>query len=301
MPSRKLRILVARHSAFYSPLIATLSGGFLDRQGIEASYGVLPAGARSRDLLRSGEVDIVQSAVSSSWGPLEQGESDLPVHFAQINQRDGFFLAARRPDSAFDWKKLQGATLLADHGSQPLAMLKYAAWRQGVDWGQIRVVDAGDVEQIDAAFRAGQGDYVHQQGPAPQQLEHDRVGWVVASVGEAMPAVAFSSLSGTREFLRTDQAARFLAAYAEARIWARRAPASDVAQAEAGFFPGIAPAALQAAIARYQHLGCWEGDLAIERSLYQQALEVFFHSGLIRRRYAYEEVVANPVDLEGPI
>ena len=36
------------------------------------------------------------------------------------------------------------------------------------------------------AFRKGEGDYIHQQGPAPQQLEHDKVGHVVASVGEAI-------------------------------------------------------------------------------------------------------------------
>src|SRR5579872_3632394 len=44
----------------------------------------------------------MQSAVSSNWKPMEQGESALPVHFAQINQRDGFFLVAREPDAA-DW------------------------------------------------------------------------------------------------------------------------------------------------------------------------------------------------------
>jgi hypothetical protein len=28
-------------------------------------------------------------------------------------------------------------------------------------------------DQMDGAFRKAQGDYIHQQGPAPQQLEHD--------------------------------------------------------------------------------------------------------------------------------
>lgn len=283
---------MSRHAAFYSPLIATIAGGFLEREGLAADYAVLPPGARARDLIRRGEAHIVQSAVSSSWGPMEAGEQDLPVHFAQINCRDGFFLAGRQPDPAFAWKKLEGATLVADHGGQPLAMLRYAARCQGVDWRRVRVLDAGSVEQMDAAFRAGAGDYVHQQGPAPQQLEHDRVGYTVASVGEAMPEVAFSSLTASPQFLATDLARRFLGAYRQARPWVRAAPAAEVARAETGFFPGVAAEALETAIARYQKLGCWNGEIDIPRELYEQALEVFLSAGAIRKRWPYEEVVS---------
>jgi len=290
----RLRIFVSRHSAFYSPLIAALAGAFLEREGLEADYAVLPPGVQSRDLIRRGEADMVQSAVSSNWGPMEAGEKDLPVHFAQINCRDGFFLVGREPDPGFGWQKLEGATLLADHGGQPLAMLRYAARRQGVDWRRVQVVNAGSVEAMDAAFRAGQGDYVHQQGPAPQQLEQDGVGYTVASVGEAMPEVAFSSLSASRTFLRTGPAGRFLRAYRQAREWVRTAPADEVARTEAGFFPGVAPEALAAAVARYQQLGCWNGEMAIERDRYEQALDVFLSQGLIRRRLPYEEVVVDP-------
>ncbi|MCB1020566.1 MAG: hypothetical protein KDC27_11600, partial [Acidobacteria bacterium] len=85
-----IKIVVSRHSAFYSPLIAAIAGGFLAQEGLEASYGELQPGQRSRHLLASGEADVMQSAVGSSWGPMEKGEGDLPVHFAQINTRDGF-------------------------------------------------------------------------------------------------------------------------------------------------------------------------------------------------------------------
>ncbi|MGA1996341.1 MAG: hypothetical protein ABSH45_11245, partial [Bryobacteraceae bacterium] len=77
-----LRIMVSRHSVFYSPLIATIAGGFLERHGMAAEYAILAAGQRSSALIGAGAVDIMQSAVSSNWKPMEQGESPLPVHFA---------------------------------------------------------------------------------------------------------------------------------------------------------------------------------------------------------------------------
>jgi NitT/TauT family transport system substrate-binding protein len=183
---RELRIVVSRHSAFYSPLIATVAGGFLEREGFSASYRPMAPAERAQDLLAREEADVIQSAVSSSWLLLERGEKPAGVHFAQINQRDGFFLVGRQRSPAFHWKRLEGRTLLADHAAQPLAMLRYAVHRQGTDWSRIRVVDAGTPEQIADAFRRGEGDFAHLQGPAAQQLEEEGCGCVVASVGRSV-------------------------------------------------------------------------------------------------------------------
>jgi len=289
-----IAVMVSRHSAFYSPLIAAIAAGFLEREGLQANYSVLQPGQRSRHLLASGDVDVMQSAVGSNWGPMEAGETDLPVHFAQINTRDGFFLAARdaRPD--FKWKDLEGRRFLADHGGQPMLMLRYAAREQGVDWSKIELLDRGGVGEIDQAFRSGEGDFVHQQGPAPQQLEQEGLGHVAASVGEAMPEVAFSSLSATRAFVQGDKGRAFTRAYARARVWVRETPPVEIAAAEQDYFPQIAPTALAAAIERYQQLGTWHGDIAIPPGLYEQALEVFLAGGAITRRHSYAEVVVEP-------
>jgi NitT/TauT family transport system substrate-binding protein len=239
-----LRITVSRHSVFYSPLIATIAGGFLKRRGLAAEYGLLAKGQRASSLLRDGSVDIMQSAVSSNWKLMEQGESPLPVHFAQINQRDGFFLVAREPDAAFEWKELVGQAVLADHAAQPLMMLKYAARLNGVEWASVNAVDAGTPEDMVRTFYQGRGVYVHLQSPDAHQLECDGVGHVVSSVGASMPPVAFSSLCCSRAFATTDTFRRFVDAYCEAREWVRTAPAVEVARAEASFFEGYSMKAL---------------------------------------------------------
>jgi len=285
-----LRIMVSRHSAFYSPLIATIAGDFLREQGLDATYDVLRPGQRSQVLIRDGVVDIVQSAVSSNWRLIESGETPRPVHFAQINRRDGFFLAGRRADPEFAWKKLEGATLLADHGLQPLVMLKYAVHHNGADWQKLRVVDAGSPEQMDAAFRAGEGDYVHLQAPASHQIAKDGAGAVVASVGRSMPQVAFSSLCASAEFLQTDRARAFVEAFGRARRWVQEAPPAEIAATEAAFFPGVDADVLSAAIEAYQRLGCWEGGLDIPKDLYEQALNVFEQAGEIRARHPYSAI-----------
>jgi NitT/TauT family transport system substrate-binding protein len=289
----RVRILVSRHAAFYTPLIVTIAGGFLREEGLASTYAVKPVDRGTFDILAAGEVDVVQAAVSSNWARMEKGVPDLPAHFAQINRRDGFWIAAREAGS-FDWKDLEGKNLLADHGPQPMAMLRYAGSGQGVDWDKVTLVDAGGPGDIDAAFRAGQGDFVHQQGPAPQQLEDDGVGYVVASVGQAMPPVAFSSLMASHDFLKTAIAKAFMRAYRRALAWLQKATASTIAAREAAYFPDVPAPVLTRAIAAYKEIGCWSEDPAIPEPEYNRSLDVFLAAGAITKRHAFGEVVVPP-------
>jgi NitT/TauT family transport system substrate-binding protein len=252
---------------------------------------VAPAGRSAIEGLVDGTVHVCQSAPSQNFGPLEKGQRPPAMHFAQINEMDGFFLTARAPDPAFTWDKLRGKRVLVDHGGQPLAMFKYACHRRGLDFASIVAVDVPSA-RMDEAFRRGEGDYIHQQGPAPQQLEHDGVGHIVASVGQAIGPVAFSSLAATREWLQTDMARRFTRAYRKARRWVIDTPAAKIAEAEASFFPDIDRAVLAATLAYYQKLDCWTPHVEITRPALDAALDVFQHAGLITKRHHYEDVVA---------
>ena len=293
--SEEIHIQFTRFSAFYSPLIATIAAGFLKEEGLQPKHSNAPVGKSAIDGVVAGTVHVCQSAPSQGFGPLEKGQTPPAVHFAQINEKDGFFLTARAADPSFSWDKLKGKQVLVDHGGQPLAMFKYACYKRGLDYTALNAVDVPSA-QMDGAFRRGQGDYIHQQGPTPQQLEHDGAGHVVASVGEAIGPVAFSSLAATREWLRTDMARRFMRAYRKARAWLIMTPAAKVAETESAFFPEIDRAVLASTIAYYQKLGCWSPHVEITRPAFEVALEVFLHSGLITKRHRYEDVVAPPPD-----
>jgi len=289
--AQPIHIQFTRFSAFYSPLIATLAGGFLKDEGFEPKYSIAAAGKSAITGLQDGSVQVAQSAPSQAFAPLEKGELPPAVHFAQINEKDGFFITARKPDAHFSWDKLKTGKILVDHGGQPLAMFKYACFKRGLDWKSLPIVDVG-IETMDQAFRSGTGDYIHQQGPAPQQLARDGVGHVVASVGEAIGPLAFSSLAATREWLGTDAAKRFTRAYRKARAWLIATPAAKVAEVEAAFFPGVHPEVLTQTIATYQKLGCWTPQVEITRAAFEVSLDVFQYAGLITKRHRYEDVIA---------
>jgi len=288
----KINIQFTRFSAFYSPLISTMSGGFLKQEGLEPTHSIAPPGKSAIDALVDGSAHVVQSALSQGIASLDSGVKPVTVHFAQINEMDGFFLTGRKPEPNFKWSDLKGKKVIVDHGGQPLAMFKYACHKMGLDYGAIQAIDAG--RDMDARFRAGDGDYIHQQGPAPQQLEHDGIGHVVASVGKAIGPCGFSSLAATPAWLATDMAKAFMRAYKKTRRYINEAPAKEIAKAEQSYFPGIDLGVLTKTIAFYQKLGCWSPHVEITKAAYEVTLDVFAHIGRVKRRYKYEEICALP-------
>ena len=290
----EIQIIASRHSAFYSPLIATIAGGFLEKEGLTGRYRSVKAGISAGAEVASGRIDVGQFAVSGSWGALKRGHEPAVANFAQINRFDGFIIASREPAADFNWSKLRGRKFLYVHGGQPEAMLRYGLHRQGIDLDDLDGIDSPGGDEMMQQWRDGKGDFFHEQGAFPQQLEYEGIGHIVASVGEAVGPTAFSSLVCRWDWLDTDQAKRFTAAYRAAREWVDTADPGEVARAEADFFPDMAVEATAAAVEYYQKLGTWSGGIEIERDLYESALDVFQHSGMLTARHPYQKVVVPP-------
>lgn len=286
-----IRIGALRHSAFYSPLLVAIAGGYLAREGLEPVY---QPGTPVDDDLIAGRLQVAQSAVAAHFRTLEAGGEMPLAHFAQINARDGFFLAVRDPQPPFAWAQLAGKTVLVDHFFQPLAMFRYALHRQGVAPAALHWIDAGEPAAMERAFRAGEGDVLHAQGPLPQQLEYEGIAQVGAAVGATIGPIAFSSLCARRDWLETATARAFVRGYAKARAFVASAPPADIAALVQGFLPGVAPAVLARTIAAYQALGCWEGGVEIPRASYETLLDVFLFDGVITRRHDYAALIASP-------
>lgn len=289
-----VRIQFTLFSAFYSPLISTMSGGFLEEEGLDYEWSVAAPGTTAIDTVIAGDADVCQTALSQSFTVLNRGETPQAMHFAQINEMDGFFITGREADPDFDWKKLEGADVVMFGGGQPKAMFMYACHKAGIDFEKINAITPGGAADIDKAFRAGEGTYVQQQGPFPQQLEKDGVGHVVAQVGPKIGKNGFSSLAATPDWLETETAKAFTRAYAKTRRYMNDTPAAEIARAEKPFFPNIDEDVLTDCIATYQKLGCWTPHLEITKEAFEVTQDVFEHFGTLNRRYDWDQVCCLP-------
>ena len=286
----KLHIQFTLFSAFYSPLISTMTGGFLAEEGFEFEWSVAKPGVSALAALEDGTAQVVQSTISQGFSSLEKGETPRARHFALINDMDGFFLTGREIDPDFSWSSLEGAEVLVHHGGQPMTMFKYACHKAGIDLSRIKMIDAGNAKEMDAAFREGRGQFIHQQGPAPQQLEADGVGFIVAALGPMVGSCAFSSLAAMPEWIASEEGAAFTRAYAKTRAYMNTTSARDIAKAEKPLFPNIDEDVLADCIAAYQNMGCWPPEMHITDKGFEAMLDIFAHDGKITRRHAYDDI-----------
>ncbi len=290
----QINIMALRHSAFYAPLLMTVKGGYLQKVGLQPNYSVATPDNPIDRNLRAGNVHCAQSAPAVSFAALEAGDDIDIVHFASINRRDGFYLTAREPMDDFKWADLEGQDVLVDHLFQPHATLRYAMHLNGADFDRMNIIDAGNVEQMDGAFRGGQGAFVHQQGPAPQQLEKDGAGYRVASIGEAIGPIAFSSLCAMRDWLESDMAKNFLHAYQLAMNDVIEMDASDIARIIHPMLPNIDRDVLETTLNDYKKLDTWNSDISINSESYENLLKVFLHSGYISKAHPMASCVVTP-------
>ena len=135
---------------------------------------------------------------------------------------------------------------------------------------------------------------IHQQGPAPQQLEADSVGHVVTALGPTIGPCGFSSLAAKPEWLETDEAKAFTRAYIKTRNYMNDTPAVEIARAEKPLFPNIDEAVLADCIDTYQKMGVWTRHIDITDAGYEAMLNIFEYDGMLKTRYAYDQVCAKP-------
>ena len=286
----KLHIQFTLFSAFYSPLISTMTGNFLTEEGFDYEWSIAKPGTSALNALREGTAHVVQSTISQGFTSLERGEQPTSRHFALINNMDGFFLSGRQADDNFSWSSLEGADVIVHHGGQPMTMFKYACYKAGIDITKINIIDAGNAQEMDVAFRSGQADFIHQQGPEPQQLEAEGLGHVLTALGPMVGSCAFSSLAAMPAWIKSDEGRAFCRAYAKSRKYISSTPAAEIAKAQNPLFPKIEENVLKQCIQSYQEMGCWPENMQISEEGFEAMLDIFAFDGKISRRHSYDKI-----------
>ena len=292
-PGRPLRVVVAFHSIFYAPLPVAIRGGHFAAEGVEVDPETPALAAGTVDALQSGVADISLSGIMRSFQLVDRGGARL-VHFAAVNDRNGFFLLSREPRPRFAWPDVVGRTIISFGGAPtPWLCMQAVLRRHGVD--PARVTFRRDLSTPDAiaAFRAREGDFIEHGPPVIDQLIADGTGHLVASMGEATGPVPFSSLMATPETLtkQRDVLIRFVRGLYRAQRWMAASTAQEIAAVVAPAFPDIEPSVRVAAIARYLRQSTWATDPVLTRAGYETLQEILLSAGFIKKPHPFESLI----------
>ena len=290
----RLRLMDTYRNLFYTPIYTAVAGGFLYAEGLDVMFGTVPADRAPLDMLRQGEVDIIQTGISRSLMALDEGDEDAPLHFAEINRRDGFFLISRTSTDNWQWSDIEGSTLIPiGFTPVPLTSLTGALRKHGVDIDSITMLRGMPAEDALAAFRNGDADYIHMPNPQAQTLIEDGAGYLAAELGREHGYLCYSSFAATPSFIaeQSDVAQRFVRGFYKAQQWLADADPPAVAERVKPFFSGISDTALEASITRYKSIGIWPDAPNIGIDGYDAMRQVLIDGGIVKGKHPYDRLV----------
>mgnify|MGYP004407265879 CR=1 FL=1 len=106
----KLKIQFTLFSAFYSPLIFTMSGGFLEEEGLNYEWSIAESGRTAIDALVEGSAEVVQTAPSQSFGPISREKKRAGLILPRLTKWMGYLSPVVPKTQIFhgtNWKGLR--------------------------------------------------------------------------------------------------------------------------------------------------------------------------------------------------
>ena len=292
---RPLRLIETFRSVFYTPIYVSVAGGFFEKEGLDVDFKTCPPEfAHPLSALNRGGADIAQSGIMRSIISSDWGAETVPMHFAKINSRDGFFVLSRTNQEPFLWESLKGAKLIpVGFSPMPWASLQFAMRRHGVEPDELDLVTGLSFDDGISAFREGHAEYIHVPQPAAELLLDDGIGHVAAALGPENGHLAYSSFAATNQFLdsQPETVQRFTIGFANALEWLAANNAQEVGQAIASFFPEVRLELVVKSVARLKAQDNWPTDPVLAQPEYENLHDILVAAGLAKERQPYSKVV----------
>lgn len=108
----KVTLNEVAHSIFYAPQYVALEKGYFREEGLDVELVTGFGADKVLTALISGEADIGFMGAEASVYAFQEGATDPAVNFAQLTQRAGNFLVARKEMPDFQWVDLKGKKVL---------------------------------------------------------------------------------------------------------------------------------------------------------------------------------------------
>ncbi len=294
-----LRLIETFRSVFYTPIYVSVAGGFLEKEGLDVDFKTCPPEfAHPLSALNRGGADIAQSGIMRSIISSDWGAVTVPMHFAKINSRDGFFVLSRTKQEPFLWESLKGAKLIpVGFSPMPWASLQFALRRHGVEPDELDLVTGLSFDDGISAFREGHAEYIHVPQPAAELLLDDGMGHVAAALGPENGHLAYSSFAATNQFLdsQPETVQRFTIGFANALEWLAANNAQEVGQAIASFFPEVSLELVVKSVARLKAQDNWPTDPVLAQPEYENLHDILVAAGLAKERQPYSKVVRTDI------
>jgi len=296
-PPVRVRYSEVVRSIFYAPAYVAMTKGFFREAGLDVALTTAQGGDKSVAALLSNSADIALAGPEVSiYVQNSDSPTKIPI-FGAMTDADGFMLVGREKVDKFDWQQLKGKEILANRpGSTPDLFLEAALRINGIEpTRDVKLVNNIAIPARVGSWLAGQNRYAIFNEPDASQLELDGKAHFLASVGEAVGHLDYTTFMATDKYIRNNPEViqTWINVIYKAQQWTASAQPLEIAKAIEQFFPGVTLKALIAGIERYRKFGIWKSTPKIDPSSLEKFQDILVQGRVLEtaKRVKFTDVM----------
>ena len=292
----KVTLNEVAHSIFYAPQYVAIEEGYFEEEGLDLTLVTGFGADKTMTAVISGEADIGFMGAEASIYAYQEGATDPVMNFAQLTQRAGNFLVARKEMPDFTWNDLKGKKVLGGRkGGMPEMVFEYILKNNGLDPETDLTIDQSiDFGSTAAAFTGDtSADFTVEFEPSATLLEQEGTGYVVASLGTDSGYVPYTSYSAKASFLEDHPKIiqKFTNALQKGMDYVSTHSPEEIATVIAPQFPETDLATVTAIVTRYYQQDTWKDNLIFNEESFQLLQDILQDAGELSRRTEYTDLV----------
>ena len=292
----KVTLNEVAHSIFYAPQYVAIEEGYFAEEGLDLTLVTGFGADKVLTALISGEADIGFMGAEASIYAYQEGATDPAVNFAQLTQRAGNFLVARKEMKDFKWEDLKGKKVLGGRkGGMPEMVFEYILKKNGIDPQKDLTIDQSiDFGSTAAAFTGDDSAaYTVEFEPSATILEKEGAGYVVASLGEASGYVPYTSYSAKESYMKENPEIiqKFTNALQKGMDYVQSHTPEEIAEVIAPQFKETDLDTITTIVKRYYDQDTWKENLIFEKDSFELLQDILEDAGELKERTPYTELV----------
>ena len=292
----KIVVSEVTHSVFYAPWYVSLENGYFKDEGLDIEVILTPGADKVATSVISGDATIGFSGPEATVYVFNNSNEKL-ITFASLTKRDGQFIVGPcNLKNNFKMSDLMNKKLLAGRsGGMPLLMFKYALKESGIDESKVNIDTSVEFASLSGAFISKQGEFVNLFEPNALNIEKQKYGCVLTSLGNISGVVPYTTFYAKEDFIKNNKETihSFRKALNKGLEFVKNNDYDTIAKSIQGQFPDLSFNDLKEIVKRYKDADSWYETTYVNKNDYDRLLNIMLYGKTIDKKVDIDLLITN--------
>ena len=292
----KITVSEVTHSVFYAPWYVSLENGYFKDEGLDIEVVLTPGADKVATSVISNDADIGFSGPEATIYVYNNSNEKL-ITFASLTKRDGQFIVG--PCNLKDNFQMTDLTnkkiLVGRSGGMPLLMFKYALKESNIDETKVKIDTSVEFASLSGAFISKQGEFVNLFEPNALNIEKQKYGCVLTSLGNISGVVPYTTFYAKEEYINNnkDTIKKFNKALNKGLEFVKNNDEDAIARSIQNQFLDLSFNDLKEIIKRYKDADSWYNSTYVNKNDYDRLLDIMIYGKTIDKKVDIDLLITN--------